>query len=181
MAKLNKVIRVAHLREDLGMKFVKLQGKLQIVVFCDASFQNRENRASQGDYIAFITEWTNDYGIRRAIPIKWVSKAHTRVSTSTLGSELLSLRAGLSEAVYLKYIAIEIALLAENSVVLALADNKDLVAAVNTYKMASEKNLLGDLVAIRNDVANGFVKAQHIDAALNLASTEAKSISGGFS
>ena len=59
VAQINKLIRRVQ-QSDITIRCPVLKGDLQIVSICDSSFQNRENSKSQGAYMTFITEKSND-------------------------------------------------------------------------------------------------------------------------
>ena len=77
----NKIIRKFK-RQNIVLKFESLKKPLKLVAFCDASFANLKDGASQGGVIIFLMGQENYVS-----PISWISRKLRRVCHSTIAAE----------------------------------------------------------------------------------------------
>ncbi|KHJ34346.1 hypothetical protein EV44_g3284 [Erysiphe necator] len=80
-----------------GLKFVKLIGKLRIIVFTDSSFASNPDFSSQLGYFIFLVDEDNNYNV-----IHWSSINFKRITKSVIASELYVMCYGFDIACILK-------------------------------------------------------------------------------
>jgi hypothetical protein len=95
--KLNKCLKWQMENGGKGLTFVKLTGKLRLIVFTDSSFANNADYSSQIGYITVLADDNDNCNI-----IHWSSVKCKRVTRSVLASELYAMVHGFDTACVLK-------------------------------------------------------------------------------
>ena len=141
---------------------------IQVCVFCDASFANLAEGASQIGFIVFMYDNSGN-----CAPLSWASKKARRVARSTLAAETLSASEAADTAVFLKMILEEI-LDVDIPPVTVLVDNKSLYEAVRSTSLLAEKRLLVELAALREMQDKKEISVEWISTRQQLADSLTK-------
>ena len=142
--RLNKVIeRVKTDNVRLVIPNLKPLSMCHIECYADASFANLPDQGSQGGYIIFLCD-----GGDRKCPLYWQSRKIRRVVKSTLAAETLALVDAAGAAVYLVRILNEMAGCGDLPI-RCFVDNRNLVEALNSYKMVDDRRLRIDISALK--------------------------------
>ena len=105
LVKANKLLKRLQ-QSDSHIVVSKLQDMKtwHFVTYHDAFFANLDDGGSQGAYVIFLTDETNDL----VVPIAWQSKRIKRVVKSTLAAETLSLVEGAEASFWMKSVLNEL-------------------------------------------------------------------------
>ena len=125
-----------------GIRFVKLQKPLQLLVFTDASFANNKDFSSQIGYVLALTDATGTANI-----IHWSSTKCKRVTRSVLASELYALAHGFDIGASIKS-TLDKALGIDLPLVLC-TDSKSLYDCLVKLGTTAEKRLMIDIMCLR--------------------------------
>ena len=162
VARLNELIESIRKRDVPLLTIPVLNwSKCQLFVFCDSSFQNRQDKRTQMGVVAYLGNL--DGRKAKAFPIFWKSGTQQRKSHSTPGSELLALRAGCDTAKYLGGFLVELGCCTNAKCCpWVLSDSRDVVSLCATRREPKEANLIGDYHQAREDAAAGHLKICHV-------------------
>ena len=147
--KVNKAIRKVK-QQDTVLRFPKALDieHCQILTFCDASFANLTNRASQGGHILFLVDPKGTY-----CPISWQSHRLKRVVSSTLAAECLASVEAAEHCTWLQATVSEI--LGFPPPVSLFSDSKSLVEAAHSSTTVQNKRLQIELSVLRDTIIRG--------------------------
>ena len=148
--RLNKVVGWVK-ADPIRISFPKMKSldECHLESYADASFANLQGHASQGGFIIFLSDSSQE-----RCPIFWQSRKVQRVVKSTLVAETLSLVDGASTAVYLSRILREMSGCG-NIPVKCFVDNRSLVEALSSYKLVDDKRLRIDISVLKDMLHNG--------------------------
>ena len=133
-------------------------------VFCDASFGNMINGGSQGGYIVFMCDATNNH-----VPIHWQSHRVQRVVKSTLAAETLALVEAAESCFWLRKVFEELVPNACCTITL-YTDNKSLQQSVYSTTLLRDRRLMIDMAVIREMLLNKEINSvKWIDTKSQLA------------
>ena len=116
-----------------------------IVAFCDASFANLLNAASQGGFLLFLTDKNGMYS-----PIAWQSRKIRRVVKSTLAAECLSAVEAAEMMIYIASLLKNLLNSKDNFPTYLYCDNKNLVNSVHSTTNLEDKRLVIDVSVLRD-------------------------------
>ena len=136
----------------------------KLYAFCDASFKNLPNGASQGAFICFLIDSEGNY-----CPIAWQSRKIRRVVKSTIAAECLAALDAAEMIMYLSVVLKEL-LNVESMETIVLCDNKSLVSSVNSCTNLDDKALLIDICVLRDLLGKKLINNfQWVSSDLQLA------------
>ncbi len=146
---LNKV--VSKLNVGKRIRFPKLDlknGQLKIIVHCDASFGNLDNKVnSSRGYIIFLCSGD------KACCLTWATNKIKRVVSSTLESETLACVDGLNHAEWLRGIVSELLYGRESDEkiisIIGFTDSNQLYQSIHSTSYVSNHKLRGDVEIIK--------------------------------
>ena len=165
IVELNKTIKKVK-SEEVFIKFPRLNNlkKCRLVVYADASFAGLDNWRQAAYLIFLVDEYQN------AALLTWISKCIHRVVRSVLGAELFALADAVDHAHTLNKIISQI-LLEDNKKfqIQCYVDSKSLVEAIGTSHTTTERRLMVDIHALREDQDNKEIKVNWIESKRNLA------------
>ena len=137
--------------------------ELRVCAFCDASFANLSDGASQIGYVIFVHDEEG-----KCAPITWTSKKARRIARSTLAAETLSAVETADSAVFLNK-ALEEILITELPTVTVFVDNKSLYDAVRITSLLAEKRLLIEMADLREMQEKRAINVQWVSSPNQLA------------
>ena len=167
-----KVKRQAML--PINLRFIKLEGPVFFLAYCDASFANLPDGSSQGGYIIFLSDEENNVS-----PISWCSKKLPRVCRSTLAAEVMAIIETIDMCCWLRKIFSDI-FDGELLKTVIRTDNKSAFDNINSTTPADEKRTRVDIAAIRQSVYNQEIDLQWIRGENQLADCLTKQGSDSF-
>ena len=141
------------LQSDSHVVVSKLQDMKtwHFVKYHDASFANLDDGRSQGAYVIFLTDETNDL----VVPIAWQSKRIKRVVKSTLAAETLSLVEGAEASFWMKSVLNELTGNTDFDIE-CCSDSQFLCNAVRTSTAIADKRLR--VAILREMLLNGELR-----------------------
>jgi len=147
----------------VNLRFVKLEGPVFFLAYCDASFANLPDGSSQGGYIIFIADEKNNVS-----PITWCSKKLPRVCRSTLAAEVMAIIETVDMCCWLRKIFVDIF---DGKLLKTIirTDNKSAFDNINSTTPANEKRTRVDIAAIRQSIYNQEIDLQWIRGENQLA------------
>ena len=152
LLRLNKVI--SRVKSDNVKLFMPKMEKLEncyLECFSDASFANLVNSGSQGGFVVFLRDDTEN-----RCPIFWRTRKIRRVVKSTLSAEAMALLEGAESSVYLARILSEISGCRPLKI-RCFVDNKSLVDALYSSRSVDDKRLRIDLAVLRDMLEHGDI------------------------
>ena len=158
---LNKVIRHVKENADSHIRYVPMRGKMQVISVCDASFQNREGKATQHGVAVFLVQKDRNGNVIGS-PFYWRTGKQVRKSHSTMGAELIAVKTASAAMHYVMGFLIEVGLIKNNHRALVLTDAADVVKTSDKSKVPTEKNLQGDLACLRQNVIDNVTRVVHL-------------------
>ena len=163
LMKANKAIQA--LKTDrLVIRFGPIELKAaRLVFFSDASHANLLDGGSQGGYIIFLCDASNN-----CCPLAWTSKRIKRVAKSTLSAETQSAIEAVETAQMLQQFLQEI-LPGVSLDVELYVDCKSLYDAINTTNLLSDKRLRIDIALLREMVERSELKVKWIQTKAQVA------------
>ena len=163
LGRINKLIKRAK-QESVKTRYPSLGDPKDwiVVVYCDSSFANLPDGASQGGFIVFLSSPGN-----KVAPMSWQSKKLNRVTRSTLSSETLAMVEGV-DAGFLVMKQIEEMLLVKPPVVV-YTDNRSLHQTVHTSHVIRDKSLRVNVGFLRQLVNNHEIEVKWIESQQQLA------------
>ena len=154
LVKANKLLKRLQ-QSDSHVVVSKLQDMKtwHFVTYHDASFANLDDGGSQGAYVIFLTDETNDL----VVPIAWQSKRIKRVVKSTLAAETLSLVEGAEASFWMKSVLNELTGNTDFDIE-CRSDSQSLCNAVRTSTAIADKRLRVDIAILREMLLNGELR-----------------------
>ena len=138
--------------------------KAELYLYTDASLGNlNETLDSTAAYILFMVEPNSG----KCFPLDWKANKNTRIVTSTLGAEALSLYIGLDAAIATRWLLRSMLGERYKFPLRAIIDNKDTYDAVHSTTNIAEKRLRREIGMIKESLSNGdlsrlvWVKGEH--------------------
>ena len=98
----NKIISKIK-NNKITLKYKKLANNLKLFVYTDASFGNLKDGGSEGGYLVFLLDESNNCNF-----ITWQSKRLKRIPRSSLAAETIALLDGIDAVVYIAQLFFEI-------------------------------------------------------------------------
>jgi hypothetical protein len=139
---LNKRIQWQLENASRGLRFVKLQGKLKLLVFTDASFANNNDLSSQIGYVIVLADQQAHANI-----LHWSSTKCKRVTRSVLASELYAMAHSFDIGASIKDTLEQI--LQINLPLVLCTDSKSLYDCLVRLGTTQEKRLMIDIMCLR--------------------------------
>ena len=171
LIKANKLVaRLKNTEVNLYFPRIGSLEKCTIKCYTDASFRNLTQEGSQAGFIIFIENDDEKMGC----PIYWQSRKIDRVVDSTLAAETVALHEGAKNSIYL---ATMIKQVLPNIItkVICITDNKSLVDALSSTKMAKDRWLRLNILGIKSMLEKGEIDSvKWIDSKNQLADTLTK-------
>ena len=125
--------------------------KTEIYLYTDASLGNlNEALDSTAAYIILLVEPESG----KCFPIDWKANKNTRIVTSTLGAECLSLYIGLDAAIATRWLLCDM-FQGYNFPIRAIIDNKDTYDSVHSSTNVAEKRLRREVGMIKESLRTG--------------------------
>lgn len=152
---MKKLIKIANKakEQEWEIKLECLNGKLEIEVFADASFNNVGDGHSQMGYIISVKD---KHGHR--CPLFWKSRVAKRVAKSTLEAEALGVGEAAEAAIYLKKIWQEITMEQELPILIK-TDSRTLERAVKSTSLVLSRRLRIDIAALREMIVEREIES----------------------
>ena len=191
----NSLLMRVRREKERGLVFRKLEGKLEVIVFSDAAFQNLGDSGTQGGMMVMVCEAQNQTGpvrgdefrdkeIRGAV-LTWRSAKVRKVTTSTFAAETIQAVAALDAAAEMRNMLRESVRgqdgkgQAEEDIELhAKTDCKNLVDHVHSLRLfPRERRLRAEVAVIREFLQKGeLTSLQHIPSHVNVADALTKTM-----
>ena len=159
-----KVIRQVK-TSPLSIKFQSLGSckDVKLLLFTDASLNNRTKGRSQGGYLIFIVGANGSASL-----IAWRSRRQSKVARHTLEAETIALADGLDFCLYVVKILKSILNCVEIPII-CKCDNRDVCTAVVSDKEVSNKRLALEVWALKELISNFPVVIEWISGDFQLA------------
>lgn len=158
----NKVLKKLK-QDDVLLYYPPLQPPLHLEIYCDASYANLPNGASQGGSIVFMSDKSG-----KLLPLSWTSRKLRRVVKSTLAAEAMALLDAIDNNIWLIHIISEITN-SQMDISVFNTDNRSLVEAVHSTKSTEEKRLRVDIAAIKEAIENKEIEIKWVEKQYQLA------------
>ena len=121
----------------------------EVVAFTDASFNNLNDRGSQGGQVIFLKDKYN-----QSCPISWKSNRVRRVARSTLAAETFA--DGMDTARFVYQLAEEFQIV-QRKMTTIITDSHSLFDAANTSTQIQDRRLRVEMSAIRESKERGEI------------------------
>ena len=158
----NKVLKKLK-QDDVLLYYPPLKPPFHLEIFCDASYANLPNGASQGGSIVFMSDKSG-----KLLPLSWTSRKLRRIVKSTLAAEAMALLDAIDINIWLTHILSEITN-TQLDISVFHTDNRSLVEALHSTKSTEEKRLRVDIAAIKEAIENNEFKIKWIGKDYQLA------------
>ena len=139
---------------DIKLRFNKLSSPLHLVAYCDASYANLPNGASQGGMILFLAGNKGNHS-----PISWSSRKLRRVCRSTITAETMSMLDAIDASIWISHIINEFND-SQLGTTIIKTDNMSLTEAVHSTTAVEEKRLRVEIASIRESIRDDLVEVQ---------------------
>lgn len=156
---LNKLIRKVK-SSDMYLKYPNLDlQNLQILCYCDASYNSLPDGGSQGGMVILLTDTLS------SCPIAWFSKRTKRVARNALSAETIAVGEGTDYANNIRIMLQEILPEEAPTYVQVFSDSRSLVDTSSKHKPPLDRSIRSEIASIRE-------KIKYKEITLNWVSTK---------
>ena len=163
MLRMNKLIRRVK-SSDIYLKFPKLNlDNLQLICYCDASYNNLPDGGSQGGMVTLLTDTES------SCPLSWYSKRTKRVARSALAAESHAVGEGSDYARNLRLMLNELLPTQAPKIVQVYTDSKSLVDTSTKTKSPEDRSIRSEITSIREKIRHEEITLNWVSTKLQLA------------